>query len=53
MNNGGILPTHIQYLPNNRLSSVTFSQDDIAKIMQNLDSGKAHGHDNIRLAYVF
>ena len=36
----------MQYLTNNRLSSVTFSQDDIAKIIQNLDSGKAHGHDN-------
>ena len=34
---------HIQYLTNNSLSSVTFSQDDI----QNLDSSKAHGHDNI------
>ena len=37
----------MQYLTNNRLSSVTFFQDDIVKIIQNLDSGKAHGHDNI------
>ena len=37
----------MQYLTNNRLSSVTFSQGDIVKIIQNLDSGKAHGHDNI------
>ena len=34
------------YLANNRLlSSVTFSQDDIGKIVQNLDSGEAHGHN--------
>ena len=39
----------MQYLTNNRLSSVTFSQDDIAKIIQNLDSGKAHGHDSISI----
>ena len=49
INNGSTLPTHIQYLTNNRLSSITFSQDDIAKIIQNLDSGKAHGHDNISI----
>ena len=39
----------MQYLTNNRLSSATFSQDDIAKIIQNLDSGKAHSHDNISI----
>ena len=49
INNGSTLPTHVQYLTNNRLSSITFSQDDIAKIIQNLDSGKAHGHDNISI----
>ena len=37
----------MQYLTKNHLSSVTFSQDDIAKIIPKLDSGKAHGHDNI------
>ena len=47
INNGSTLPTRMQYLTNNRLSSVTFSQGDIVKIIQNLDSGKAHGHDNI------
>ena len=46
INNENNLTTHMQYLTNNRLSSVTFSQEDIAKIIQNLDSGKAHGHDN-------
>ena len=41
--------TYIQYLSNNRLSSVTFSQEDIAKIIQNLHLGKVHGHDNISI----
>ena len=49
INNGSTLPTHMQYLTNNRLSSVTFSQNDIAKIIQNLNSGKTHGHDNISI----
>ena len=49
INNGSILPTHMQYLTNSHLSSVTFSPDDIVKIIQNLDSGKRHGHDNISI----
>ena len=36
-------------MSNNRLFTVTFSQDDIAEIIQNLNSGKAHGHDNISI----
>ena len=40
------LPSHLHYLTDNHLSSVSFSQDDIAKIIQNLGSNKAHGHDN-------
>ena len=39
----------MQYLTNNCLSSVAFSQDDIAKIIQNLVSGKVYGHDNISI----
>ena len=37
----------MQYLTNNRLPPVTFCQDNIAKIIQNLESSEAHGHDNI------
>ena len=32
-----------------RLSTVTFSARDIGKIIQNLDSNKAHGHDNLSI----
>ena len=49
INSGSTLPTHKQYLASNRLYSITFSQDDISKIIQNLVSGKAHGHDNISI----
>ena len=41
--------THVRYLTNNALSSLTFSQDNISKIIQNLESGKAYGHDNISI----
>ena len=37
------------FLHKKRLFSVSFSQDDIAKIVQNLDPNKAHGHDNISI----
>ena len=43
------LSSHLHYLTDNCLSSVSFSQDDIAKIIQNLDPNKAHGHDNISI----
>ena len=43
------LPTHMQCLTNFPLSSITFSQDDIAKIIQSLESGKAYSHDNISI----
>ena len=42
-----MFPADIQYLSNNRLSFVTFSQDDIVKIIQNVDSDKAHGRENV------
>ena len=36
---------HLHYITDNRLSSASFSQDNITQIIQN--SYKAHGHDNI------
>ena len=32
-----------------RLFSLTFLADDVAKVIQNLNSNKAHGHDNISI----
>ena len=49
INNGNSLPTQIQYLTNNRLSSITFSQNDIAKIFWNLDSGKVRSGNDISI----
>ena len=36
-------------MTDNGLASVIFTQDDIAKIIQNLHPNKAHGHDNISI----
>ena len=42
-------PSHIQYSTDNRLSCVSFSHDKIAKVIQNIDPNKAHGHDIISI----
>ena len=47
--NDSKLPSHLNYKTDNRLSAVNFSIDDIAKILQNLDPNKAHGHDKISI----
>ena len=43
------LPTSLSFRTDKRLSSVTFSAEDIGKIIQCLDHNKAHGHDNISI----
>ena len=43
------LPTSRSFRTDKRLSSVTFSADDIEKVIQGLDHNKAHGHDNISI----
>ena len=41
--------SHNQCLTDKRLSCVRFSHDKIAKVNQNLDPNKAHGHDDISI----
>ena len=52
ISNSSKLPSHIKHLTDNRLSFVSFSHDKIAKVIQNLDPNKAHGHDNISIRMV-
>ena len=52
ISNNSKLPLYIKYLTDNRLSLASFSHDKIAKVIQNLDPNKAHGHDNIRIRIV-
>ena len=44
-----LLPFHLHYKTGNRLLTVNFSIDDMAKILQNLDPNKAHGQDKISI----
>ena len=49
MSNASKLPSNFTLYTDNRVSAVTFSQEDISKIVQNLNSNEAHGHDNISI----
>ena len=49
ISNSSELPSKAECLTKSRLSSITFSKDDIAKMIQNLDPNKAHGHDQISI----
>ena len=40
---------HLHYLTDNRLSSLSFFSGRHCQIIQNLDTNKAHGHDNISI----
>ena len=45
IDNNSSLPNKFIYLTEKRFTRIRFSEDEIAKIIQNLDSNKAHGHD--------
>ena len=44
------LPTSLAFYTDNRLSTVSFSHEDVGKIIQNLNPNKAHSHDNISIS---
>ena len=41
--------TNVKYITGKLISTVTFLVEVIVKTIKNLDSNKAHGHDNIRI----
>ena len=47
--NNSKLLTSPSYLADKRLTSITFSADDIGKIIRSLNPNKAHGHDNLSI----
>ena len=49
ISNSNELPSKLKHLTQSHLSLITFSTDDIAKMIQNLDHNKAHGHDQISI----
>ena len=47
-----IVPLSINFVTRERLSSLEFRFDDIAKIIRSLDQNKAHGHDEISIRMI-
>ena len=45
--NNSKLPTSPSYLTEKHLTIITFSAEDIGKIIRSLNPNKAHGHDNL------
>ena len=49
ISDSGELPRKLECLTQSRFSSIIFSTEIIAKMIQNLDTDKAHGHDQISI----
>ena len=47
--NSSVLPFVLFKRTENVISSIDFGLDDVAKVIQNLDLNKAHGHDMISI----
>ena len=47
--NNSKLSTSPSYITDKRLSSITFSADDVGKIIWSVNPNKAHGHDNVSI----
>ena len=50
INNSSELFSNILKKTDKSISTVTFTSDDIATLIQNLDANKAHGHDMLSIA---
>ena len=49
VDNTSKLPTDSLKITNNSLPTISFTKDDIAKIRNNIDPNKAHGHEMISI----
>ena len=49
ISNSSELPLNLHYPTEKHLNTLNFSNNDIEKIIQNLDRNKAHGHDKISI----
>ena len=47
-----MLPSSFKYTTEKLLSTVALPVEDFGKIIQNLHSNKAHGHDNISICMI-
>ena len=52
LKNGSVLPTSKMLLTQSRLCTLNFNEEEIIKIIRNLNVHKAHGHDNISIRMI-
>ena len=52
ISNSSELPLNLHYATEKRLNTLSFSNNDTEKIIQNLDPNKAHGHDKISIRMI-
>ena len=52
ISNSSELPLNLHYATEKRLNTLRFSNNDIEKIIQNLDPNKAHGYDKISIRMI-
>ena len=52
ISNSGELRLNLHYATEKRLNNLNFSNNDIEKIIQNVDPNKAHGHDKISIRMI-
>ena len=50
--NNSTVPNSLQYVPNARLSSFSFNEEVILKIINALNINKAHEHDDISILMI-
>ena len=47
LENGSILPKRQTFLTQSRLCTLAFNEEELIKIIRNLNIHKAHGHDDV------
>ena len=52
ISNSSEIPLNLHFTTKKRLDALNFSNNDIEKIIQNLDPNKAHGHDKISIQMI-
>ena len=52
LKNGSVLPKKQNYLTQSRLCTLNFDEEELIKLIRNLNVHKAHGHDDISIRMI-
>ena len=52
LKNNSVLPVNQMFLTQSRLSSISFNEDEILKVVRALNINKAHGHDDMTMRMI-